>query len=295
MFECIRARIVRALIVLTAGALLGGCTAARFGYEMLPWFASWQINRHLSLDGSQRELVSDRLEALHAWHRQTQLPRYAKLVDAGLERLGPSVAPEDMAAWRSAMMAQWADPAQRLAPDMADLALTLRAAQIDRLEQRLAEATQDLRRKNLDADPERRLEARMERWQGRLQWLLGDLTAAQSAELRRLAARFPSDEAAWLEERQARNARLIALLRRIEREQPSRELAIASCRDFLEGFWRSDEPARAQRLEANAANGDRVSALMISSATASQREHMRNRLRDVEADFIRMISRANRG
>lgn len=273
---------------------LASCTLARFGYEMLPWIATWQLDRHLSLDEAQRQLVSERLEALHAWHRQTQLPRYAKLVDTGLERLGPSVSADDMAGWRSLMLTQWADPAQRIAPDMADLALMLKPAQIDRLEKRLAEATADLRRKNLDAAPARRLESRIERWQERLQWLLGELSAAQARELRRLATQYPSDEAAWLEEREARNAKLIGLLRRIERERPGRGAAVGMCAEFLLGFWLSDDPARARRLEANAANGDRVSAIMLSAASASQREHMRTKLRDIEADFMRMIARANR-
>lgn len=292
--QCSRAALARVLVALAVCVLLAGCTVARLGYEMLPWFASWQLDRHLSLDDSQRQLVSARLEAIHAWHRQTQLPRYAKLVDTGLERLGPSVTAEDMAGWRTAMMAQWADPAERLAPDMADLALSLRPSQIDRLDKRLAEATAALRNKNLDAAPERRLEARIERWQDRLQWLLGDLNNSQVRELRRLAAQFPSDEAAWLEEREARNARLLKLLRAIERERPARDEVVRMCADFLVNFWRSDQPERAKRLEANAANGDRVSAMMISTATSAQREHLRTRLRDIEADFLRMIARAHR-
>jgi hypothetical protein len=291
--QCIRRSTGRLLTVIVLCAWLGGCTLARFGYEMLPWYGGWQFDRYLSLDDTQRQLVSQRLEALHAWHRQTQLPRYAQLVDTGLANLGERVAAERIAQWRASMVSLWEEPALRLAPDMADLALTLKPAQLDRLERRLTDATVELRRKYLDTTPSRRIDARVERWQERMQWLLGDLTANQQRELKRLAREQPSDEAAWLDERQARNDKLLKLLRRIERERPSREQALAWCTEFLQGFWRSDDPERARRLEANAANGDRLSATMLNTANGAQREHLNAKLRDVESDFLRMIGRAN--
>ena len=262
---------------------------------MLPWFAGWQIDRHLSLDEAQRQLVNERLEAIHAWHRKTQLPRYAELVDQGLSGLGNEITPGEIAGLRARMFALWDEPARRLAGDLADLALTLRSPQIDRLERRLNDATAELRQKYLDGPLPKRVEARAERWQERMQWLLGDLKGAQTRELRRLAAEYPSDEAAWLEERQARNDRLVRMLRRIERDRPGREQAIVWAREFLEGFWKSEDPQRGRRLEANSANGDRVSAAMLNTATRAQREHMVKRLRDIEGDVLRMMGKAGRG
>jgi len=274
--------------------LLAGCTVARLGYEMLPWFALWQIERHLSLDSAQRSLAGERLDSLHAWHRQTQMPRYASLIETAVGRLDLPLAASDLGAWRSQMFGLWQAPAERLAPDLADLALTLRPAQIDRLERRLADSTAELRRKTLGGSAAERLEARIERWQERMEWLLGDLTASQRAELRRLAGEQPSDEAAWLDERQARNERLVRLARRIEQERPSREEAINWSAALLAGFWQSEDPARARRLAANADNGDRVAAAMLNTATRSQREHMRAKLGDIERDVMRLISRAGR-
>lgn len=292
--EKLSTRVIRGWVMLVAVLVLSGCTVARFGYEMLPWYASWQLDRHLSLDSAQRSLASERIDAIHAWHRQTQMPRYAALVENGIRRLDGPIAAADIAAWRAQMFALWQEPAERIAPDLADLALTLRPAQIDRLERRLADSTAELRRKYLEGAPAERLEGRIERWQERMQWLLGDITAAQKTELRRLASEQPSDEAAWLEERQSRNERLVRLLRRIEREKPSREQALAWSTAFLQGFWQSEDPARARRIEANAANGDRVAAAMINTASRSQRDTMRAKLSDIERDVMRMISRGAR-
>jgi len=87
----------------------------------------------------------------------------------------------------------------------------------------------------------------------------------------------------------------VALLRRIEREKPDRDRASRWCGEFLAGFWKSDDLERARRLEANAANGDRISALMLNTATSAQRAHLNTRLRDVESDVLRMVGRASRG
>ncbi len=292
--EKLSTRVRRGCVMLVAFALLSGCTVARLGYEMLPWFAMWQLERHLSLDSAQRQLASERLDALHAWHRQTQMPRYAALIESGISRLDGPLSAADLSQWRAQMFALWQAPAERIAPDLADLALTLRPAQIDRLERRLADSTAELRRKYLGGTDADRLEGRIGRWQERMEWLLGDLTAAQRAELRKMASDRPSDEAAWLDERQARNERLVQLLRRIERERPAREAALEWSGAFLAGFWKSDDPARAARLAANADNGDQVAAAMINTATRSQRDHMRAKLRDVEQDVLRMMRRAAR-
>ena len=281
-------------MTLIAVMLLAGCTVARLGYEMLPWFALWQLERHLSLDSAQRSFASDRLDSLHAWHRQTQMPRYAQLIETAVGRLDSPLEASDLGAWRSQMFSLWQAPAERLAPDLADLALSLRPAQIDRLERRLADSTAELRRKTLGGSAAERLEARIDRWQERMEWLLGDLTASQRAELRRLAGEQPSDEAAWLDERQARNDRLVRLARRIEQERPSREEAIKWSAALLAGLWQSEDPERTRRLAANADNGDRVAAAMLNTATRSQREHMRAKLGDIERDVLRMISRATR-
>ena len=282
----------RAAVILVAVVLLAGCTVARLGYEMLPWFGLWQLERHLSLDSAQRHLSSERLDALHAWHRQTQMPRYAALIESGIGRIDQPLAASDLAAWRAQMFGMWHAPAQRIAPDLADLALTLRPAQIDRLERRLADSTAELRRKYLGGSEPDRLDARIGRWQERMEWLLGDLTAEQRTALRKLAAERPSDETAWLDERQARSDRLVRLLRRIESERPAREQAIVWSSAFLADFWQSDDPARARRLAANSENGDQVAAAMLNTATRAQRDHLRAKLRDIEQDVMRMVRRA---
>ena len=88
----------------------------------------------------------------------------SSVIDTAVSRLDAPLTATDLGAWRAQMFALWQAPAERIAPDLAELALTLRPAQIDRLERRLADSTAELRRKTLGGSADERLEARAERF-----------------------------------------------------------------------------------------------------------------------------------
>ena len=67
----------RAATVLALAAIfLAGCSAIKLGYETLPTWAFFQLDRYWKLDASQSELVRARLDEYQQWHRKTELPQY---------------------------------------------------------------------------------------------------------------------------------------------------------------------------------------------------------------------------
>jgi len=267
---------------------LSACTMTRFGYELLPWFSMWRIERYIPLNDAQRKLVSRRLDELHQWHRSTQLPQYAAKLDQASVQLATNLDPDQVSLWRSDLLLFWQQLAERLAPGVAELALILEPAQIDRLARRLDREAEDLRGKYASGDSSARTDARAKRWTERMETLLGKLEPAQRAEIRSLAERFPSDEASWVEERQARGRDFAALLRRIERERPPTALAEQWSRDYLQGLFDSRDPDRRARIAANNLNGDRLTAMMLNTANPAQRTHMVGVLRGYQNDFARL-------
>lgn len=276
----------RLLLPLVASCLLAtGCTSTRFGYEALPLWLSWQIDRHLGLDASQREFVSARIDALERWHRQTQLPAYGALVASVQARLQHPVGQEDIGRWREQLLGVWDPIADRLAPDAAALALTLKPAQLERLAQRFEESNREARRKMLPADPRRREQARVERVLERINYFVGDLPTGLEREIRAQAAALPATEPEWLAEREARQRAILAVLERIVRERPPPETAQAWCRETLRAMWRSADPARREALEHSARAGDALSLQVLMRAGPPQREHLFGRLRGLVDDF----------
>ena len=63
-------------------AILGACSLLRTGYDQADHLSLWWIDRKLNLNSTQSRWLKPELKALHDWHRQTQLPGYAALLDA---------------------------------------------------------------------------------------------------------------------------------------------------------------------------------------------------------------------
>jgi hypothetical protein len=196
--------------------------------------------------------------------------------------------PDQVGRWRDDVLGFWSPLADRLAPGLAELALSLEPQQINRLARRLDREADELRAKYASADPVARTEARAQRWTERMETLLGKLEPAQRAEIRSLAERFPSDEATWVDERLARGRDFVELVRRVEREKPPLALAERWSRDYLQSLFESRDPERRARIAGNNRNGDRLTALMLNTASPAQRQHMVGVLRGYQNDFARL-------
>jgi len=290
--------------VVTLVLLLVGCSSAQFGYSTLPWLLTWRFERDLGLDEDQRWLVKERVDALQRWHRASELPRYAEF----LRRVAAEPAPVSeatVAGWRAELARAWEPIARRAAPDLAALALTLRPEQIDRLARRFAERNDELRREwGLPAnglspvaasrvakgvDP--LVEARIERFRERAEFFMGSLDEKQRAALARLAATHPASEADWMAEREARQRKVLALLRGIARDRPAPEVAEARVREALLAAWEGGDPATADRLAEAASATDRIAATLLNGASPGQRARVADRLLGWAQDFAAIAAR----
>jgi hypothetical protein len=260
------------------------CSMAKFGYDTLPTWAQWQVQRYFDLDDAQRELVSRHLDDLHRWHRRSQLPQYVGFLQEVDDGLRTRVDAADIGRWRDRIGEAWAPVADRLAPGLAELALTLRPEQIERARKRLDERSEELRRDYLpEGKPSD--EARAERVVKRAEFFLGRLGRQQKRELEALAAALPATEETWLAERESRQRRFVALLNRIHREKPPRAEAVRWCREYLEGMWQPHDQRRRHRLDAAIAASDQLSAEMLARATPAQRAHLSKLVRGYAEDF----------
>ena len=271
---------------------LGGCSMMRLGYEALPTLISWQVGRYLDLDDGQRAIVGRRVEALHQWHQHAQLPYYAEMLREVRERVEVGVATEDLGRWREQVAQAWEVIADRMAPGVAELALTLRSEQVEHLRERLAESAAESRRKMLPDGDEARYRARQERVVARAEFFLGGLGGAQQKALQPVVRGMPAIEEDWLAEREARNQQLLALLNKIRRERPSKVEATRLCREFLRSFWRGADAQRRQRIELGIVASDALTAKLVAGASPKQRQHLLELLEKFSTDFESLAASA---
>ena len=268
---------------------------AKFGYDVLPTWAHWQSERYLSLDEDQRAIVSRRIDELHKWHRRVQLPKYVaflseveeqvRTVDAARAAPAGGVDAAVIARWRDRIGEAWIPVAEHLAPGLAELALTLRPEQIERLRRRLADGDDEYREKFLAETPKARAEARADRVVKRAETFLGRLDSAQVRELRTLAAAMPGREDDWLAERQRRQKGLVALMHKISADQPGQREATRLAREYLVSMWTAHDARRRARLDAAIGDSDALSADTLAKATPAQRAHLVKLVRGYADDF----------
>jgi Family of unknown function (DUF6279) len=300
---------------LVASCLLAtGCSIVTLGYEFFPSAALWQLESYLPLDSDQRAIASRRFTELHVWHRQKQLPAYAEFVKLQRQQPLTSSNTEQAGKIRQWIVGRWQPIGEKLAPGMSELLVTLTPAQIERVKEQFAKANRKLRNEYLPSvgsswfgrkdsalesqgsGPAERQQAllkarqaaRAERMQKRIEYFLGDLSAEQLKQLRRLSDEQPHYEEIYFTEREARQNRFLALLDNLTKMPVSPADAEQQCKAFLAGLWVSQDATRQARIDETSRLNDQLTARMLVGASAAQQSHYSERLLSWERDFIRM-------
>lgn len=262
------------LMLAAACLAAAGCSFVRLGYDTLPRLLMWEIDGYLALDDEQKAIVARHLEEIHRWHRREQLPQYGLFLRGVDDELRNGVHAGRVAAWRARVGTAWTPLAERLAPALADLAPTLRPAQVERLRQKLEDSDKKYRERHLPPEPGALVEARGERLVKRAKFFFGEVSFDQGQALRQRAGALPAAEEAWYLERRARHEALVALIDRLRREQMPRERAVEVARAYLVSMWRSPDPQRRARLDQSLAASDALAVNAVADATPRQRAYL---------------------
>jgi hypothetical protein len=276
----------RIVAVLALSFLLAACNTVRFGYEQLPRLVQWQADRFLSLDSQQEALVNGHAKALQRWHRQSLLPVYAEFLQRVEGEMRSPVTVEHVAGWRQAAVDGWQPIAEKLAPAVAEVALTLRPEQIDYLKTAIEKANRKTAGEYLQADPVKRQAARYERLVERAESFMGKVSEPQKQQIRASAAAMASGDDAWWESRLARQKAIVDLLAGIVREKPPLEEATRRTRGVLSGLF--DHHRAASPSDSDA---DKLTVRLLALATPEQRQAVVKRLDGYRQDFDLLAAR----
>jgi hypothetical protein len=279
-----------ALLALVAAA----CSTIRIGYNNADWLMIHQLDGYVGLTGAQESFVRERMTVLLEWHRSTQLPDYATFVQHARERLDGQVTAAEVAEFNAALNTRLGALGHRIAPDFAQLALMLSPAQLDRLEQRLLNESREARQES-EREAQLAIEARAKKVAKRSEFWLGGLTAQQMQMVRASIAARPTQARYWIDERERRHRDLVALLRRIQAEQPSAAIATEWIRSYFAELNRPSDVQRREQAEAfRSANAELV-AQLINHATPKQSAVLDRRLSEFISDFVALAQRGGAG
>jgi hypothetical protein len=236
-------RFLIAVSLITFVLLTAACSAVSLGYSALPGLGVFTLDRYFDFDETQREFVRGGLNDLQAWHRKQELPEYRRILLSIKQRNQKNLTPADLEWFRGELSQRYAAVAEKSLPQIAQLALTAKPAQLQKMRNRLADQNKETREKYLQPNIAKRNAERLKRSVDRFEDYVGSLREEQKKMIDETLQQVPSTDESWYEDRLQRQKQISDLLEQIRREQPTKETAAKLLRDYLA---RTTEPADAK-------------------------------------------------
>jgi hypothetical protein len=282
--------------------VLAACSSLRLGYNNADTLLMVAADSYLDLDNEQDAFARERVRALLAWHRRTQLREYARLLENLQQRLDTTATQPLTAAEVLAIQRQGTEHmltvGREAAPDLVRLARMLKAEQLDHLGSKLAKDTDKLRRERRVAvssvgsvASEARIKANLDRTRT---WL-GRVTPEQEQLIREAALATPAAERRWIEARERRQRALMSLLQQVRQPSLSVDAAAALMnRHFAELAEPADAAERAAAM-AGREGSARMLAHVLNAATPEQKAHLMKKLRGYSTDLTLLAAEGSSG
>ncbi|HKO67507.1 MAG TPA: DUF6279 family lipoprotein, partial [Burkholderiaceae bacterium] len=280
----IAAHVIRLTATAAIAMSIASCAAMKIGYNNADTLALLQLDSYLGLTADQEQLVKERMNALLAWHRSTQLRDYAAFIDKMRSKVSSQVTAADVMEFNQQLNARMMTAGDKAAPDIAQVALTLTPDQIDRAAKKVTNDATKARREFVRAEKDAGAE-RVKKYGERAESWFGKLTAEQKDIIRKSLASRPTHETWWIDERERRQREFISLLRKIQADRPTEEVAARWFRTYFMQLNVAPDADRRARAESYRRGSAELIAQLINHATPEQRAALDKKLNDYAQDF----------
>ncbi|WP_417440670.1 DUF6279 family lipoprotein [Idiomarina sp.] len=190
----------RLLAVITSLILIAGCTA-NLGYKFADTLVEWKIKDYVDLTGEQEELLAEKVDKMHLWHAQTQLPLYRNELKKLRDKVDKqTLSKKDISDFEDKLWTFWDNVLVRTEAE-AGLLATLSLEQRQQLIRRLEEAQEERYQRFQDDQEENPILRRLDRIsevEEDLEDIIGSLTKEQDKLLRSWVADSPELRGEWL-------------------------------------------------------------------------------------------------
>ncbi len=278
------------LLVLLLMTALPGCSAVRLAYSNGPQLSWWWLDDYVDFSAQQEPIVKRDLDALFAWHRQTQLPGWIALLTQAEADVMVAATPAQVCRWQVTLRDALDPSLQRALADAADLVPGLGEPQFEHLSKRFAKSMVEMHDDYLQPDLEDRRSAAMDRTLERIERLYGRLGAAQRQVIADGLRDSPFDPQAWAAERLRRQRDTLQTLRQLVSSHADHDERLAALRALVERSEHSPDPAyRSYQLRLDDYNCG-FAARIHNATTLAQRQEARDRLKGWESDFRELVA-----
>ncbi|QGZ40406.1 hypothetical protein IP92_03270 [Pseudoduganella flava] len=286
-------RSFRTWLALVFLVLVAACSSLKLAYNNGDTLLYWWLDNYVDFDGEQRDEVKKDIDNLFRWHRKTQLQDYVHVLQRAQQQLRSDPTPADLRADYDDIRARTQSLLLKAAPDIADLALSLKPDQLVQMEKKFAKNNDKFRRENMKGNSDDQNAYRYKKSMEQFELWFGSFSREQKDIIRKASDARPLDNQIWLDERMRRQRSILALARRIMQEKPSREQAIAQIQSLIrESFTRLDNSERKPFFDAYTGSTIELVHTVVRIATPEQKAHAQKRMQGWINDFNALAAEA---
>jgi hypothetical protein len=277
----------RILCVIAVMLVVTACSSVKFAYNQGDTLLYWWVNAYLDLDSEQSGLVKEDIDQLFNWHRKTQLKDYSQLLTTAQRQLASgNVTMADLKADYKEVRTRTELLAYKALPDLTELALSIKPAQLAKMEEKFAKNNDTYRKKFIKIDTEKKQKQRYKKSMEQFELWFGNFSSEQEAILRKVSDARPLDNEIWLDERIIRQKKIIATLREIQQKKLGKEATSALLNNLLKDiFNRMDNSERKPFFDAYTEGTMQMILTAIKIATPAQKAHAQKRMQGWIDDF----------
>lgn len=278
-----------AMVLFSMTLLLAGCSVVRTIYNQADNLAYWQLNRAFHLDDDQKDQVRRNLAAFFKWHRKSELPIYAPLLDRGAREAQGSISPELACERRDEFEKIGRRSIDHAVPMLAELLRSLKPEQIGHLQEFLDDFNEDFRDDFLQDDKAERDEAYGKfavKW---TEFFYGKFSKAQREQLVRGVVTGPLSMQDVYGEMQRVQGELVQIARRAVAEKQTQAQTEQALRTLFLHIFEPPTEARRASLATWIKAGCQLASSTHNGTTGEQRNKVTERLKDWEKD-VRILA-----
>ncbi|WP_421227972.1 DUF6279 family lipoprotein [Aeromonas enteropelogenes] len=268
------------LLLLTL--MLVGCST-RIIYYWLDTAIIWQLDDYFALSSSQKSLLSREVKGLMTWHRQHELPRYARDLDVLAKAVASPMTPAQIETNLDAVQGSLTRTLENTIPRAVRLARTLTDEQVTRFMQDRVKRQRERQQEFADQPKEQMLAEFRDKMNKRLEFWIGEVKPAQAPLVAQWAEWQYELMPPWIEFQTSWTLELDRLMKQRQSPDFTRELTdlLAQGDGLMDGrFTGYTEQSRQRTIEWLSA--------MSQSLDISQRAHLYSLLKGYARDFSQM-------
>ena len=266
--------------------VMAGCSGLRLAYNNGDTVLYWWLNAYVDLDRDQKGWVRDDIGKLFDWHRKTQLKDYVEILHTAQKQLQGNITQADLLADYGEIKHRTQTLLLKAAPDLAELARSLKPEQIAQMEKKFKSNNDDYRKKFLTGDQEKRQQLRYKKSMEQFELWFGSFSREQEAAIRKASDARPLDNEIWLDERTRRQRNVLNLVQKVQSEKLGKEATVALINTLIrDSFERLEHSERKPFFDAFENSTAQMVLTVIKIATPAQKEHAVKRMQGWIDDF----------